>query len=104
MKKRKVPILQISLTANASYNEICDVPEFKDILMSETLIAIKEAVNSNKKYIDLFEISDSRKCIGFERKDWKGPLNKVMNHYSELEDYDKAIECRELIKKISMHE
>jgi len=98
--KRVIPILRIPLNTNADYDKICEVPEFKKIMMLETLLAIKEGIIKNKKSISLFEISDSKHCLNIDKKNWKPPLNTVMKYFIELEDYDKAIECRELLKQI----
>lgn len=97
---RRTPILRISLLSNADYSKICEVSEFKDLIMNEALIAIKEGVNKNKKSINLFEISDTKKCLIIKKEHWKNPLNEAMDYFISKEDYDKAIECRELIKKI----
>lgn len=100
--KRKVPILRISLNKETDYTKICEVPEFKDVIMHETLFAIKDGIEKGKNSILLFEISDTKQCINIDKKDWKEPLNTVMNYFTEREDYNKAIECRELIKQIKL--
>lgn len=98
--KRKVPVLRISLTSDSDYNKICEVPEFKNLVLHETLVAIRDGIRKKRKTTELFEIFDTKLCFNLHKEDWKTHLTTAMNHFSTLEDYDKAIECRELMKQI----
>lgn len=98
--KRKIPILRISLIAGADYSKICEVPEFKDVVMNELVIAIKDGINKNKKIVELFEISNTKLCISIEKENWKTSLNTAMEYFTNLENYSKCIECRDLIKQL----
>lgn len=98
--KRRVPIIRISLTKDADYDKICEVPEFKNVVMHELVIAVKDGIRKNKKTIELFEISDTKMCLNIEKEDWKSSLNQAMEYFSSMENYDKCVECRELIKQL----
>lgn len=98
--RRKIPVLRINLNTGADYKQICEVPEFKDVIMQELVIAVKDGLQKKKDYIELFEISDSKVCVNLEKKEWKSPLNEVLNYFSEKEDYDKCVEIRDLLNQL----
>ena len=100
MNHRKVPILKIPLDNNEDFSKICEIPEFKFLIMNETLKAIKDGVKKKKKQITLFEISDSKHCLNIDKDNWKPSLNSAMEYFVNLDDYNKAIECRDLLKQI----
>lgn len=98
--KRDVPVLRISLTHGNDYDKICEVPEFKHIVMHELVVAVKDGIIKNRKTIELFEISDTKMCLNIEKENWKSSLNQAMEYFTSLENYDKCVECRELIKQL----
>lgn len=96
--KRKIP--RLLLLDDNDYSNLPNIPEFKKLLMGATFDAIKEGVNKNKKSVNLVEIVNVKKYVNINKEDWKTSLNEVMNYFSSIEDYNKAIECRELLKNI----
>lgn len=99
--KRKIPTFKVSVMPDADYSQIAYIPEVKQVIMSELLSAIKEGVNKKKKSIPLFSLANSEYYIELEEKEWSSSLQRALNYYEKEEDYNKCIECRELLKKIS---
>ena len=47
--RRKVPVFRVSLPAGTSYDILTETPAVKQIVIEETLFAIKEGINKKKK-------------------------------------------------------
>jgi hypothetical protein len=98
--KRKVPVFRVHIMPGASYDQLTEIPEIKEVVIEELVIAIKEAVSTKKKSINLFEIADSNYYIKLDKSEFKRSLETALEYFIEKEDYDKCIECRELIKEL----
>ena len=98
--KRKVPVFRVSIKPGASFRLLTEIPEIREIVIEETIVAIKEGINKKKKSISLFEIADSDYYVELEKDKWKLSLENAINYYVEKEDYNKCIECRDLISKL----
>lgn len=98
--KRKVPVFKVNIKPGASFRLLTEIPEIREIVIEETIVAIKEGINKKKKSISLFEIADSDYYIELEKDKWKLSLENAIDYYVEKEDYNKCIECRDLISKL----
>ena len=101
MKKRKIPTLKLSISPDVDYSEIENIPGVKDTVMDELVLAIKEGVTSKKKSISLFALADTEYYINIEKEQWGTSLNNALDYYVKIEDYDKCIECRDILNKLS---
>lgn len=98
--RRKIPVFKINMKPGASYSQIAEIPELKQVIIEETMFAITDGLKTNKKSISLFEVAESNYYIQLEKNNWKPALETVLEYYVEQEDYDKCIECRDLINKL----
>ena len=98
--KRKVPVFRVNANPGASYDNLTKVPGLKHVIIEETVIAIKEGMKKNKKSTPIFEIAGSDCYLEIEKDKWKLSLENALNYYVEHEDYDKCIECRDLINQL----
>lgn len=98
--KRKIPVFRVSAAPGASYSQLTEIPEVKAAVINETVIAIKEGIRTNKKSISLFEIAESDCYVELKKEKWKSSLENAIEYFLESEDYNKCIECRDLIKKL----
>jgi len=99
--RRKIPKFKLSIVPNMDYSQIISIPGVKELIMDELLKAIKDGVNNKRKSISLFSLANTDYYIELEKNQWSLSLQKALDHYVELEDYNKCIECRDLIKQIS---
>ena len=99
--KRKIPTFRVSVMPDADYSQILHIPEVKEAVMNEVVIAIKEGVNTKKKSISLFSLANSEYYIELEKPQWGTSLQQALSFYESEENYIKCIECRELLKKLS---
>lgn len=98
--RRKIPVFRVSLPPGTSYDILIETPAIQQIVIEETLFAIKEGINKKKKSIVLFEVANSEYYIELKKEQWKPSLEHAMEYYVEKEEYNKCIECRELINKL----
>jgi len=98
--RRKIPVFRVSLPLGTSYNILTETPAIQQIVIEETLFAIKEGINKKKKSIVLFEVANSEYYIELKKEQWKPSLEHAMEYYVEKEEYNRCIECRELINKL----
>jgi hypothetical protein len=98
--RRKVPVLRIKMKTGSSYDQIKDIPQLKDIVIDETVFAIKDGIEKNKNVISLFEVAYTNYFIELEKPKWKSTLENVIEYYVEKEDYVKCAEIRDLITKL----
>jgi len=97
---RKIPLFRVSANPGASYDVLTEIPEVRDIVIEETVLAIKEGIKKKKKSIPIFEIAGSDCYLEIEKDKWKPSLENALNYYAESENYDKCIECRDLINQL----
>ena len=98
--KRKVPVFRVNAKPGASYEMLTEVPGLKEVIIEETVLAIKDGIKKKKKSTPIFEIAGSDCYLEIEKDKWKSSLESAINYYVEHEDYDKCIECRDLISKL----
>ena len=98
--RRKIPVLRISLDDGADYSQLKEVPGIKEVIIEEAISAIKEGIEKKKSSISLFEVAYSDYYIDLVKDNWKPTLEKALEYYLELEDYDRCAEARDLINKL----
>jgi len=98
--RRKIPVFRVSMAPGASYSVLTETPEVIQIVIDETVVAIKEGITKKKKSISLFEVANSEYYIELEKDKWKSSLENALEYYLEREEYDKCIECRDLINQL----
>lgn len=100
MKRRKIPTLKISISSQ-NYSDVINIPGVQEVVMDELVLAIKEGVLNNKKSTSLFALADTDYYVNLEKENWNSSLNNALNYYVQIENYDKCIECRDILEKLS---
>lgn len=97
---RRIPKFRVNLGPGASYDMLTEVPEVIQVVIDETVVAIKEGIAKKKKSINLFEVTNSDYYIELKKEQWKSSLEKALEYYLEKEEYERCAECRDLINKL----
>jgi hypothetical protein len=100
VKVRKPKELVINYNNEIDLNELCTSDVFSDFILSETLEAIEEAIETNKTEAHIINISNYRFKITIKKDQFKSAINNVLKKYEKEENYDKCIYLTQLIKKI----
>jgi hypothetical protein len=98
--RRKIPVLRISIEPGADYSQITEIPEMQQVVLEETVYAIKDGMAKNKSIISLFEVANTNCYIDLEKNKWKSTLEHTIEYFVEKEDYKTCIEIRDLIDKL----
>jgi hypothetical protein len=98
--RRKAPIFRLNASPGVDYSKLTENESIREVIIEETITAIKDGISKNKKSTPIFEIADSNYYIELERTEWKSTLENVIKYYVDKEDYDTCVKCRDLIEKL----
>jgi hypothetical protein len=104
-KKRVVPFLNYTVNEFQEYDIISSMPETRKIVFDNMLEAIKFSLEKNKEEAEIFKLNEDS-AVSLNKKKWGVALEKAIEFYSdpELEDYEKCIQCKEIMKTIGYEE
>lgn len=102
MKQLQGPIyLEISFEdtedIEANLRKILNSSDFIQVIKTEVLPRIEEAIEKNKKEFTLFRMVYYGFDLIVEKKYYKSLLSKILALYEQEEDYLKCIEVKKLI-------
>lgn len=102
-QKRKVPILNYSISSFSDYDKLTRSNETKKKIFDNLILAVKDALDNKKSSIDIFKLQDTDYSISLNKEQWKSSIQKAIEFYSssEIEDYEKCLECNKLIESIN---
>jgi hypothetical protein len=98
--KRQIPVFRVNVQSGASYDQLHEIPEVKEVVIEEVIVAIKDAVKRKKSSIELFEVANSDYYLQLNKDKFKSSLEKAIEYFVEKEEYDRCIEVRDLINKL----
>ena len=98
--KRQIPVFRVSVQPGASYDQLHEIPEVKEVVIEEVIYAIKDAIKRKKSKIELFEVANSDYYLQLNKDKFKPSLEAAIEYFVEKEEYDRCIECRDLINKL----
>ena len=98
--KRKIPVFRVNIQSGAEYEQLENMPDVKEVVIEETIFAIKDAIKRKKTSIELFEVADSGFYVQLNKDKFKSSLENAIEYFIEKEEYDRCVECRDLINKL----
>lgn len=103
VKKRVVPFLNYAVRNFSDYNDISDMGETQKIIFDNLVEAITFSLSKNKNQADIFKLNEDF-CVTLEKEKWATSLQKAIEFYSssDVEDYEKCKQCRDIIEKLSL--
>jgi hypothetical protein len=94
-------VFKVHVQSGANYNQLHEIPEVKEVVIEEIVYAIKDAIKRKKSKIELFEVANSEYYIELKKEQFKLSLQSAINYFLEKEEYDRCIECRDLMNSIN---
>ncbi len=94
-------MFKVHVQPGANYNQLHEIPEVKEVVIEEIVYAIKDAIKRKKSKIELFEVANSEYYIELKKEQFKLSLQSAINYFLEKEEYDRCIECRDLMNSIN---
>jgi hypothetical protein len=98
--KRQIPVFRVHVQPGASYDQLHEIPEVKEVVIEEVIIAVRDAIKRKKSSIELFEVANSDYYLQLSKDKFKPSLEAAIEYFVEKEEYDRCIECRDLINKL----
>jgi hypothetical protein len=99
--KRQIPVFKVHVQSGADYDQLHDIPEVKEVVIEEVVYAIKDALKRKKSKIELFEVANSDYYLELKKDQFKSSLEAAIEYFVEKEEYDRCIECRDLMNSIN---
>jgi len=72
----------------------------KDFVYDRILQAVKEGVHINRGEIRLFELNGTGVYMTSKKVHWKSGLEQALQHFIDIEAYEKCISIKQLITKL----
>ena len=95
--KRETPILHFNCFTEEGFQHIESLLPIQEVVHKGAVEAISYAISENKKVAEIFKLQDYISIVVINKKDWKSTLNNAMMFYAQNDNFDKAIECQNLI-------
>jgi len=97
MTKRQIPNLQFNINGDGEpdYSVIGKNEIVQDIVYSQTVWGIREAIKRKSKHAKIVEINSTGNYLTVDKQDFESALNKSILYYEKFEDYET---CAEIIK------
>lgn len=74
--------------------------DFVEFILLDSLDTIKRAINEDLDKVELFNILNLSLIIELEKKNYKVVLDRILQHFVEIEDYDTCIEIQQITNKL----
>jgi len=88
---RKIPIISL---------EDFEAKAKKPTMMRSLVLNIAEGIEDNLESVNVAEIKHHNIIINVSKSEWKGGLEKAMEYYIEMEEYEECSKIKKLIKKL----
>ena len=98
--KRRLPIINYEIRSIEDYDMLTDNMMVKKKVYDHLIEAVQYGIHMNKSKVDLFKIQDSENILTLEKDKWKTTLEKAISFYTENEDYEKCMDCKELVSRL----
>ena len=97
MAKRIIPNLQFNINGEGEpdYSVISQNEVVRDIVYSQTVWGIRDAIKRKLKHAKIVEINSTGQYLTVEKQDFKSALENSIQYYEVFEDYET---CAEIVK------
>lgn len=99
-KKREVTNIELVYGSKEDLVSLASKEEFVNFVLEDSLVTIKKAIKENLEKVELFNILNLSLIIELDKSNFKPVLERIIQHYVQIEDYDKCIEIQSLINNL----
>jgi len=99
-KKREVTNIELVYGSKEDLVSLASKEEFVEFILEDSLTSITKAIKENLEKVELFNILNLSLIVELDKSKYKTVLERIIQHYVEVEDYDKCIEIQSLINKL----
>ena len=98
--KRKTKFLHLGVNKIEDYQFHVQSDDTRSVIFSNLIESIKYGVEKNKAQVDLFIVDQGQMVVTLSKDKWKDSLKTAMKFYSKKSEYEKCIDCQELINLV----
>lgn len=99
-KKKHLPIINYDVRTVEEYDMLTNSLQVKKHVYDHMIQAVEYGINAKKEKVDLFRLQDSDKVLVLEKTKWKDTLNNAISFYSDIDEYEKCIDCQYLLSQL----
>ena len=88
---RRIPVISL---------EDFEAKAKKPTMMRSLVLNIAEGIEDNLESVNVAEIKHHDIIINVSKSEWKGGLEKAMEYYIEMEEYEECSKIKKLIKRL----
>ena len=99
-KKREVTTIEIVYSEKDDLIQLASKEEFVIFILEDSLKTITKAVEENLEKVELFNIFNLSLIVELDKSKYKSVLQRIIDYYVGIEDYDKCIEIQSTINKL----
>ena len=99
-KKREVTNIELVYKSKEDLVSLASKEEFINFILEDSLKSITKAIKENLEKVELFNIFNLSLVVELDKPKYKPVLERIIQHYVAVEDYDKCIEIQTLINKL----
>ncbi len=98
--KREITNIELVYGSKEDLIGLASKEQFVEFILEDSLSTISKAINENLENVELFNILNLSLIVELDKSNYKNVLGRIIQHYVEVEDYDKCIEIQSLINKL----
>jgi hypothetical protein len=95
VKKRKIHNLEIFFTDEKDILKLAKSEDLNEIVMKESLVAIKDAIKNKSETADIVNISNLDCIVSIKKEDFGKVLDTLVEYYQGKEEY---LICSSIVK------
>lgn len=99
-KGREITNLELVYQDKDDLLKLANSDEFVEFILLDCLDTIKKAVKEDLEKVELFNILNLSLIVELEKQNFKPVLERIIEHFVEIEDYDTCIEVQQIIKTL----
>ena len=99
-QKREVTNIELVYEDREDLVRLASKEEFISFILEDSLKTITKAIEQNLEKVELFNIFNLSLIVELDKSKYKPVLERIIQRYVEVEDYDKCIEIQALINKL----
>lgn len=99
-KGREITNLELVYQDKDDLLKLANSDEFVEFILLDCLDTIKKAVKEDLEKVELFNILNLSLIVELEKQSFKPVLERIIEHFVEIEDYDTCIEVQQIIKTL----
>tara|TARA_R110000823_G_scaffold125782_2_gene252768 strand:+ start:687 stop:1037 length:351 start_codon:yes stop_codon:yes gene_type:complete len=98
--EQEVTHIELIWDSTDELDDLYNSPEFVSFILKKSYSSITNAIENNLDKVELFNIFNVSVIIELNKDNYIPVLNKIVNYFISIEDYEECEKIKKLINKI----